>query len=68
VRIGDTIRVEGRLEEAKALSDQLGLVTFAWRVVNQAGDLTVRARVTALWRRGDPDPESADASAEEVYL
>jgi 3-hydroxybutyryl-CoA dehydratase len=68
VRIGDTIRVEGRLEETKALSDQAGLVTFIWRIVNQAGELAVRARVTVLWRRGDLGSESAEASAEEVYL
>ncbi len=68
VRIGDTIRVEGRLEETKPLSDEVGLATFSWRIVNQAGELAVRARVTVLWRRGDLGAESADVSAEEVYL
>jgi 3-hydroxybutyryl-CoA dehydratase len=68
VRIGDTIRVEGRLEQAKPLSDDLGLVTFRWRIVNQEDELTVRARVTVLWRRGDPATEGANGKAEEVYL
>ncbi len=69
VRIGDTIRVEGRLEETKPLSEDLGLVTFLWKIVNQDGELAVRARVTVLWRRGDPNtPEGANGKAEEVYL
>jgi acyl dehydratase len=68
VRIGDTIRVEGRLEETRELSDRLGLATFGWRIVNQAGELAVRARVTVLWRRGELGSERAEAGAEEVYL
>jgi 3-hydroxybutyryl-CoA dehydratase len=68
VRIGDTIMVEGRLEEAKPLSDDLGLATFLWRVVNQEGELAVRARVTVLWRRGGGAPEAANERTEEVYL
>ena len=68
VKIGDTIRVEGRVEETKPLSDQVGLVTFAWRIVNQAGELAVRAKVTVLWRRAEIAPEGAEVSAEEVYL
>lgn len=68
VKIGDTIRVEGRIEETKPLSDQVGLVTFAWRIVNQAGELAVRARVTVLWRRGAPAPKTANGRTEEVYL
>lgn len=74
VRIGDTIHVEGRLEEAKPLADDLGLVTFLWKVVNQAGELAVRARVTVLWRRGEIAEEWVEpgrgtaTKAEEVYL
>jgi acyl dehydratase len=70
VRIGDTIHVEGRLDQARPIADDLGLVTFLWRVVNQEGELTVRARVTVLWRRGEIAEAEAGAAAkaEEVYL
>jgi acyl dehydratase len=68
VRIGDTIRVEGRLEETKPLSDQLGLARFSWRIVNQRDELAVRARITVLWRRGTPAPEASNGRTEEVYL
>ncbi len=70
VRIGDTIHVEGRLEQAKPIADDLGLVTFLWKVVNQEGELTVRARITVLWRRGEVTEAEAGAAAkaEEVYL
>jgi acyl dehydratase len=68
VRIGDTIRVEGRLEEARPLSEELGLVSFLWRVVNQDGELAARARVTVLWKRGEHPPEVAGPRSEEVFL
>ncbi len=68
VRIGDTIRVKGRLEQAKPLSGVLGLVTFLWRIVNQEDELAVRARVTVLWKREGQAPESTNARTEEVYL
>ena len=68
VRIGDTIRVEGRLEETKPISDDLGLATFLWKIVNQEDELAVRARVTAVWRRGAPAAKTAEERAEEVYL
>jgi 3-hydroxybutyryl-CoA dehydratase len=51
VRFGDTIRVEGRIAE---LSDEAGLVTFAWNVVNQDGRTVCRARVDVLWKRDAP--------------
>lgn len=76
VRIGDTIRIEGRVEKTKPLDAELGLVTLLWRVVNQAGELVARARVTVLWRRaersngssnGRPAP-AAELPFAEVYL
>ncbi|HEX5783074.1 MAG TPA: hypothetical protein VFX80_14185 [Solirubrobacteraceae bacterium] len=48
VRFGDTLRVEGRIAE---LSEEAGLVTFAWNVVNQDGQTVCRARVEVLWKR-----------------
>ncbi|MGZ8665675.1 MAG: MaoC family dehydratase [Solirubrobacterales bacterium] len=68
VRIGDTIRVEGSLEETKPITDRLGLVTFIWRIVNQEDELAVRARVTVLWRRGEEAAATPNGRTEEVYL
>jgi 3-hydroxybutyryl-CoA dehydratase len=58
VRFGDTLRVEGRIAEVAPVSDEAGLVTFAWNVVNQDGRTVCRARVEVLWKR--------DAIADEV--
>jgi 3-hydroxybutyryl-CoA dehydratase len=51
VRFGDTLRVEGRIAELAPVSDEAGLVTFAWNVVNQDGRTVCRARVEVLWKR-----------------
>ena len=51
VRFGDTLRVEGRIADLGHGSDEAGLVTFAWNVVNQDGRVVCRARVDVLWRR-----------------
>jgi 3-hydroxybutyryl-CoA dehydratase len=51
VRFGDTLRVEGRIAELAAGSEDAGLVTFAWNVVNQDGRTVCRARVEVLWKR-----------------
>jgi 3-hydroxybutyryl-CoA dehydratase len=59
VKIGDTIRVEGRVEELRELDPEHGLVTFRWRVVNQRGRQVARAMVDAIWRR------EADVASEE---
>jgi 3-hydroxybutyryl-CoA dehydratase len=63
VRFGDTIRVEGRVDEVSAVSDDAGLVTLGWAVRNQDGQLAVRAKVEVLWRR-DPAPDVHAASAD----
>jgi 3-hydroxybutyryl-CoA dehydratase len=51
VRFGDTLRVEGRIAELAPVSDDAGLVTFAWNVVNQEDRTVCRARVEVLWKR-----------------
>ncbi|MFN8160004.1 MAG: MaoC/PaaZ C-terminal domain-containing protein [Solirubrobacterales bacterium] len=56
VMIGDTIHVEGRLEETRELDHETGLAVFLWKVANQDGETVARARVSALWRRGGPAP------------
>jgi 3-hydroxybutyryl-CoA dehydratase len=78
VRIGDTVRVKGRVVGTRRLDDEVELVTFDWRVVNQDERLTVRARISAVCRREGVARESGeavgraesspDAEFEEVYL
>lgn len=82
VRIGDTIRLEGKLEEVKALDDETGLVRLLWKVVNQENRLVVRANAEIVWRRSPAEeenpsptvpmpngvPRSASVSPEAVYL
>ena len=51
VRFGDTLRVEGRIADLAPAGDDVGLVTFAWNVVNQDGRTVSRARVEVLWKR-----------------
>jgi 3-hydroxybutyryl-CoA dehydratase len=48
VQFGDTLRVEGRIAE---LSEEAGLVTFDWNVVDQDGQTVCRARVEVVWKR-----------------
>jgi acyl dehydratase len=63
VRIGDTVHLEGVVEQLREVDAELGMVTFSWRIVNQRSETTVRARVTALWRRGD-QPRAGTQPAE----
>jgi acyl dehydratase len=51
VKPGDEIRVEGAVEAVRAASDEAGLVTLAWRVVDGQGKLVCKATVDVLWRR-----------------
>ena len=73
VRIGDTVHLRGEVTDLREVDAETGLVTFAWQVINQRGETTVRARVKALWRRGEatsPDPPQEPESSQpaEVYL
>jgi acyl dehydratase len=51
VRLGDAIRVRGRVEQLLPVSDSAGLVTWRWSVLNQRDELCVRAEVDIVWRR-----------------
>jgi 3-hydroxybutyryl-CoA dehydratase len=51
VRFGDTLSVAGRISELAPVSDEAGLVTFAWTVRNQDGQGVCRAQVAVLWAR-----------------
>jgi 3-hydroxybutyryl-CoA dehydratase len=70
VRIGDTVHVEGRVAELRALDPELGLVAFVWKILNQDGEAAVRARVSVLWRRGEGHQAEAEeeSSPREVFL
>ncbi len=71
VRFGDTLRVEGRIAEVAAASDEAGLVTFVWNVVNQDGRTVCRARVEVLWKRDvldEVEPERSDGDFVPIPL
>jgi 3-hydroxybutyryl-CoA dehydratase len=65
VRIGETIRVEAEVEEAKPLDDAHELVTLRWRVLGAGGHLAVRARVQVVYRAAAAP--SRNGVAEELY-
>jgi acyl dehydratase len=67
VKIGDTIRVEGKLESKRELDAATGLAEFGWRIVNQRADAVALARARVVWRR-QPEPAIATAAAPEVFL
>lgn len=77
--IGDTIRVEGRVESLEPLDAAAGLVTWAWKVLNQRDETVARARLKVVWRREQadlssrhqpdrPGGEAEDAIGIEVFL
>jgi acyl dehydratase len=67
VRIGDTIHVEGSVEDKRELDEGHGLVTCRWRVLNQRGKLVLRASVDAVWRR-EPAAAPEPATREPVLI
>ena len=67
LRIGETIRVEGRITGLTALDEETGLVACAWSVLNQDRALVARARIDVLWRRGELSQVGADISPAEAH-
>ena len=51
VYIGDTIRVEGRIESVTQVDDEHGLIESMWKVITQRERTALRARVEILSRR-----------------
>ena len=51
VRVGDTIRVEGRAVGTRDLDDEAELVEYRWKVVNQDGRMVLRMNVEVVCRR-----------------
>jgi 3-hydroxybutyryl-CoA dehydratase len=50
VRLGDTIHVEGTEAERREVDDEMALVTWNWRIVNQDDELVCRVAIEALVR------------------
>jgi acyl dehydratase len=64
VRLGDTIRVEGRVEEVKPVDDATSVVALAWSVINQDGKTVTRAVVEVVWRTSEV-PVASNGAADE---
>ncbi len=64
VRLGDTLRVSGRITELAPVGDEAGLVTLGWSIHNQDAQLVCRARVEVLWSRDARTAGDADADAD----
>jgi len=63
VGFGDTIYVEGKVEELREVSDDAGLVSCRWSILNQRGELCVRAAVEVLWRCAETPARRPTAGA-----
>ena len=68
VRLGDTLRVNGKVMETTDVGEDAGLVAFAWSVVNQDDRVVTRAKVEVLWRRDGAAQEFDDAYAVNGFV
>jgi 3-hydroxybutyryl-CoA dehydratase len=68
VRFGDTLHVEGRIADLTPGSEDAGLVTFGWSVVNQDDRCVCRARVDVLWRRDEMAEVEIDTAARDDFV
>jgi 3-hydroxybutyryl-CoA dehydratase len=70
VRIGDTIKVSGKVAEIRPLDAEHALVGLDWTIRNQDSAAVVRARVEVLWRRADDHSPPAENGRvfDEVFL
>jgi acyl dehydratase len=67
VRLGDTLRVRGRVDELRPLGDEAGLVALGWSVVNQDDRVVCRARVEVLWAR-DAAPAAPATAPDDGFV
>ena len=67
VKLGDTLRVTGKVLETNDVGEEAGLVGFAWNVVNQDERVVCRARVEVLWRR-DRVAGAADSDSSNEFV
>lgn len=70
VYIGDTIRVEGRVDGARPLDEETALVSLSWKILNQSGETVVRAKVDVVWRRviGEVESTAGEPQLDQVFL
>jgi 3-hydroxybutyryl-CoA dehydratase len=70
VRIGDTIKVGGKVAEVRPLDGGHSLVALDWTIRNQDSATVIRARVEVLWRQDGDRSSAADNGRvfEEVFL
>jgi acyl dehydratase len=70
VRVGDTIRLDGRVEELRPLEPGAGLVVLLWKIKNQDGRTVAITRVEAVWRDGAAtvSADGAGPAVERVLL
>ena len=68
VHLGDTLHVGGKVLEVSEVSEEAGLVAFAWNVLNQHERVVCRARVEVLWRRDGVADADEDAYAVNGFV
>jgi acyl dehydratase len=51
VFFGDTIHVEGKVAKMASMSEEVGMVTGRWKIVNQKDETIAKLELEALWRR-----------------
>jgi 3-hydroxybutyryl-CoA dehydratase len=68
VKLGDTLRVSGKVLEVSDVGEEAGLVAFAWNVLNQDERVVCRARVEVLWRADGTADEHEDAYAVNGFV
>jgi acyl dehydratase len=51
VRLGDTVHVEGKVHRLRPFSEEVGMVTALWRLVNQDGETCMKIEFEMLWQR-----------------
>ena len=68
VKLGDSIHVEGSILALSPVSDEAGLVTLGWRILNQHGQTVCRAKVEALWKRDAPLPDPVVPVADDGFV
>jgi acyl dehydratase len=68
VAIGDTIRVEGRVERLDEIDPTTGIVGVRLEIANQHPRTVARAGIDVLWRRGATEGDPGRAATEPFEL
>ena len=68
VKLGDTIHVDGSILALEPVTDDAGLVTLSWRVLNQDDRTVCRARVDVLWKRDVAPLDDPYAAAVDGFV